>query len=175
MILTGGFFLIWVMIFWLISTSYVQNQIFQQLSESFSEITNQTIQFNDLKFKWDGTLEFKNFYLEDHHKDTLLYIHTLKTSLINFRRIQKKKIELTDLNATGVYLNLKKYKGDETHSLKILLEKLKKETNSKRKALFKIEDINLEEVSFRYQDKNNETSKPLLINSLSSPIRKFSK
>ena len=155
------------MIFWLISRSYVQNRIFQELSESFTEFTNQKIQFNYIKFQWDGTLEFKNFYLEDHHQDTLLYIHTLKTSLINFRRIQKKKFELTNLNATGVYLNLKKYEGDETHTLKVLLEKLKKETSSKRKALFKIEDINLEEVSFRYEDKNNVKSKPLLINSLS--------
>ena len=135
------------------------------MTERFEATTAQEITFEDLKLRWDGTLEFQNFYLEDHHRDTLLFVKELKTSLLDFNGL-KDAIDLNDLSATGLVFNLKKYKGESTHALKILLEKFKKDSVQKPKTLFKISSLNLNEATFFYQDENKPNSKPIRLDSL---------
>ena len=82
---------------------------------------------------------FTDFFIEDHHKDTLIYVKSLESSLINFKGLYTGNIELNYLNGDDVYLKLKHYEGEKTHSLNILLEKLKKNKKRNRKTKFKVE------------------------------------
>jgi len=111
--------------FGLLSSAYIQTQIAQRFTKSFINKTQQQISFQEVHLRWNGALEFKDFYLEDHHKDTLLYVRTLTTSLLGYENIQNN-LSLSNVLAEGVSFHLKKYKGEKTHSLKILLDKLKK-------------------------------------------------
>ena len=104
--------------------------------------------FENLKLSWNGRLEFSNFYLEDHHKDTLLYVKVLETSLLDFKNLNKNYFEISELSAKGIFLNLKKYKGETTHSLKLLIEKFKKDTLNNQKVKFKIDKLNIEHGTF---------------------------
>ena len=122
--------------------------------------------FENLKLSWDGRLEFNNFYLEDHHKDTLLYVKVLETSLFDFKNLNKNYFKISELNAKGLFLNLKKYKGDTTHSLKILIEKFKKDTINNQKVNFKIDNLNIEHGTFIYKDKIKTESKTVHLDSL---------
>ena len=79
---------------------------------------------------------FTDFFIEDHHKDTLIYVKSLESSLINFKGLYTGNIELNYLNGYDVYLKLKHYEGEKTHSLNILLEKLKKNKKQNRKTKF---------------------------------------
>ena len=150
MILAGSFLLLAILLIGIISTSYVQTQIVKQLTKNFTNKTQQHIFFEDLKLRWNGELEFDNFYLEDHHQDTLLFIKTLHTSLLDFKGLQQNHFDLSKLSAEGLYFKLKKYQGEETHSLKILTEKFKKDDTDKPKTDFKIADLDLEKVAFVY-------------------------
>ena len=122
--------------------------------------------FENLKLSWDGTLEFTNFYLEDHHKDTLLYVKVLETSLFDFKKLNKNYFKISELTAKGLFLNLKKYKGETTHSLKILIEKFKKDTLNNQKVDFKIDNLNVEHGTFIYKDKMKIESKTVYLDSL---------
>lgn len=166
MILLGSFLLLVIVVIGLISTSYVQTRIVNQLAQNFTKATQQQVSFEDLQLKWNGKLEFKNFYLEDHHNDTLLYISTLNTSLLNFKQFKQADFELSELSAKGVYLNLKKYKGEEEHSLKIMFNKFKKNDSLKRKTFLKVVEIDLDQVAFVFLDENQEQAKPLQLQSL---------
>ena len=164
--------LLGIVVIILISTSYVQTRIVKQLAQRFEETTRQEISFEDLKLRWDGTLQFQNFYLEDHHQDTLFFVKELKTSLLDFQGL-KDTIDLDDLSATGVVFNLKKYKGEATHSLKLLLEKFKKDSVQNGNSLFKLASLNLNELSFFYQDENKPNSKPILLNPVNINAKNF--
>ncbi len=156
----------------LISTSYVQTRIVKQLTQSFEETTKQEITFEDLKLNWDGTLQFKNFYLEDHHQDTLFFVKKLKTSLLDFQGL-KDTIDLDNLSATGVVFNLKKYQGENTHSLKILLEKFKKDSIQKGKSPVKLASLNLNQLTFFYQDENKPNSIPIRVDPVTIEAKNF--
>ncbi|MFL2598103.1 MAG: translocation/assembly module TamB domain-containing protein [Flavobacteriaceae bacterium] len=122
--------------------------------------------FENLKLSWDGRLEFNNFYLEDHHNDTLLYVKVLETSLFDFKNLNKNNFKISELSAKGLFLNLKKYKGETTHSLKILIEKFKKDTINNQKVNFKIDNLNIEHGTFIYKDKVKTESKTVHLDSL---------
>jgi hypothetical protein len=172
LILLGSFLLLGIVVVILISTSYVQTRIVKQLAQRFEETTKQEITFEDLKLRWDGTLQFQNFYLEDHHQDTLFFIKELKTSLLYFQRL-KDSIDLDDLSATGVVFNLKKYKGEATHSLKLLLEKFRKDSVQNGNSLFKLASLNLNQLSFFYQDENKPNSKPIRLDPVNINAKNF--
>jgi hypothetical protein len=166
LILTGSFLLLGILFFGVLSTSYVQTQIVKQITKNFTQTTQQQILFEDLKLRWNGKLEFNNFYLEDHHQDTLFFIKALRTSLLDFKGLQQNHFDFSRLEAEGFFMKLKKYQGEETHSLKILLEKFKKDSSKKRKTRFKIDDLNLADVSFVYQEEDQTVAKPLRLDSL---------
>ena len=129
-----------------------------------------------INLNWDGSIEFRNFYLGDHHNDTLIYINKLNTSLKNLKNlknIKNRSFEFSDLDAQGLYLKIKKYKGDKTHSLKILLDKLKKKNNNKLKSLFVINKMFLDKMTFVYSDENIEKQNPLKLNSLKIKAENF--
>ncbi len=150
----------------MISTSFIQTRIVKQLTQNFIKTTQQKISFNDLKLRWNGKLEFSNLFIEDHHKDTLLYVKGLETSLLNFRNLKENKFNLSDFNANGSIIKLKRYRGENDHSLKVLLKKLKKDSSLKSESFLKIEKLELENVTFIYEDKNKTSSSPIYLDSL---------
>ena len=159
MILLGCLLFLGIILIGLISTSYVQTRIVKQLAQNFTKTTSQQMTFENLKLSWDGRLEFNNFYLEDHHNDTLLYVKVLETSLFDFKNLNKNNFKISELSAKGLFLNLIKYKGETTHSLKILIEKFKKDTINNQKVNFKIDNLNIEHGTFIYKDKIKTESK----------------
>ena len=108
---------------------------------------------------------FTDFFIEDHHKDTLIYVKSLESSLINFKGLYTGNIELNYLNGDDVYLKLKHYEGEKTHSLNILLEKLKKNKKRNHKTKFEVKEIVLNKISFLFGNENNHSSKPIKLNS----------
>jgi len=139
--------------FGLLSSAYIQTQIAQRFTKSFINKTQQQISFQEVHLRWNGALEFKDFYLEDHHKDTLLYVRTLTTSLLGYENIQNN-LSLSNVLAEGVSFHLKKYKGEKTHSLKILLDKLKKDKRDREKNSLHISSLAIEKFDFAYIDQN---------------------
>ena len=121
--------------FGLVSSAYVQTQIIHSITEDFKLKTQQEFTIEKVSLRWNGKLQFSDFYIEDHHGDTLLYIKEFKTSILDFNKLNESNFNFDDVEASQVYFNLKKYSNEETHSLKILMNKLKKDSTTKKKFL----------------------------------------
>ena len=106
LILLGGVFFFISLILLLISSSFFQNKIILQLSQKFTENTNQKVLIEKINLNWDGSIEFRNFYLGDHHNDTLIYISKLNTSLKNLKNIIKKLIQKQELKSYIMLLDI---------------------------------------------------------------------
>jgi len=154
LILIGSLTLVGVFFFGLLSNSYIQTRIVESITKNIVEVTQQKFSFKKVHVRWNGTLEIQDFYLEDHHKDTLLYVHTLTTSLLGYPNIKTSKLSLTNVLAEGVSFNLKKYKGEKNHSLNVFLNKLEKDNEDQRLGALKISSLKLERFVFSYLDEN---------------------
>ena len=149
----------------LISTSWVQSGILKQFTQNFKEATNQEITFDKIRLQWNGKLELTDIFIGDHHSDTLAFIQKIQTSFQDFKKLQQNDFNLNRLDITGVYLNIKKYTDEEAHSLKVLVEKLKRESENQNKAILNVGQVDLHDAKFSYNDLNT-SRKPILVDSL---------
>ena len=149
----------------LISTSWVQSGILKQFTQTFEEATNQEITFDNIRLQWNGKLELTGIFIGDHHRDTLAFIQKIQTSFQDFKKLQQNDFNLDRLDITGVYFNIKKYTNEEVHSLKVLVDKLKRENESRNKAILNVGQVDLSKAKFSYNDLNTGR-KPILVDSL---------
>lgn len=152
--------------FGLVSSAYVQTQIIHSITEDFKLKTQQEFTIEKVSLRWNGKLQFSDFYIEDHHGDTLLYIKEFKTSILDFNKLNESNFNFDDVEASQVYFNLKKYSNEETHSLKILMNKLKKDSTTKKKFLVGSNSIRVVKGDFLYHDLNKEPARMTRINDL---------
>jgi hypothetical protein len=158
----------------LLSTSFIQKTILDKFTSDFQSKTQQKLLINKISLQWNGKFQFSEFYLEDHHGDTLLYIHELRTSIKDFRKLQENDFNLSDIDAEGVYINLKKYNNEKSNSLQVVLEKLKNEVTKKTKTKFIVEHLSLLNGKFRFEDLNDLERAPIEIKDLVFSITNFS-
>ncbi|MDB2341113.1 hypothetical protein N9V60_06560, partial [Flavobacteriaceae bacterium] len=96
----------------------------------------------------------------------MLFVKEFKTSILDFKKLNNSDFDLDAVEATQVYFNLKKYPNEETHSLKILLNKLRKDSLKKNKVLTRTSSIEIVQGQFVYNDLNKDTSQRIQINEL---------
>ena len=89
-----------------------------------------------------------------------------KTSILDFKKLNNSDFDLDAVEASQVYFNLKKYPNEETHSLKILLNKLRKDSLNKNKVLTRTSSIEIVQGQFVYNDLNKDKSQRIQIDEL---------
>ncbi|MDA9124353.1 translocation/assembly module TamB [bacterium] len=136
----------------------MQTKIIKSITQDFKFKTKQEFSIQKVSLKWNGKLQLSDFYIEDHHGDTLLYAKEFKTSILDFKKLSDSDLDLFTIEASQVYFNLKKYVNEETHSLKILIDKLKKDTPQKNKFLLKSSSVEISKGHFVYNDLSKDSS-----------------
>src|SRR5690606_29983981 len=90
------------------------------------------------------------------------YVHELKSSLIGFRNLLNNTPDLGNTTADGFTFNMKRYKGEETNNLSIVLEKFRTDPTGEKKPFeLLIHDINITNGYYTYVDENLEV--PVII------------
>ena len=163
-ILSGSFFLIFGVGLLLLSTSWAQSIIFKKFTENIQESINQEIAFERISLNWNGKFELKGLFIEDHHKDTLVYVQKIETSFQNFKKLQNNDFDFSNIEASGVYFNIKKYTKEKVHSLRVFIQKLKKEIQKKNKAIVRVGKVNFVKGKFNYTDLNSNR-RPIQVDS----------
>ncbi|RZT93393.1 uncharacterized protein DUF490 [Ancylomarina subtilis] len=100
----------------------VQTYFCQKIAKSISEKTHTPVTIQGVDFSPFKSIIFKGVYIEDHRKDTLIYVGELNSKLdsINFK---SKKAYIGKLNLKQAYFNL--YEGkDRVQNLQIFLDSL---------------------------------------------------
>ena len=64
----------------------------------------------------------EDFGIKDHHKDTMIYVEKLTTSIINAKRILDKEVFLNDIYLDGAYYYMKTYKGEEDDNMGVFID-----------------------------------------------------
>ena len=92
---------------------YVTNKI----NEDFD--VNLTIEKVDLSFL--GSVQLKGIQIRDHHKDTLIFVQKLTTSLLNAKKIIDNELNLKSVSIDGADYHMKTYKGEEDDNMSIFI------------------------------------------------------
>lgn len=144
----------------LLSIPTVQTKIGKYYTDKINEDfgTNLSIKKVDLSFL--GSVNLKGIEIKDHHKDTMIYVEKLTTSIINAKRILDKEVFLNDIYLDGAYYYMKTYKGEENDNMGIFIDSFDDGTpkDSLNSFILKTSNVYLNNLNFRVTNANKVDS-----------------
>ncbi len=132
-----------------------------KLNEEFgTSITIDRVQFSPFTM----AVGIKDIYVEDHQKDTLIYIQKLGTSILSLGNLLDGRLEFGAIDVNGLLFQMRTYEGEDFTNLDDFIDKLddgKPRTPGTPPFFMSAEEINVEGGIFRLQDENLKTKELL--------------
>ena len=106
----------------LLSTSFVQTKLAKYATNSINEEFGTDLLIKKVDLSFLGSVQLKGVEIRDHHKDTLIFVNKLSTSLLNAKKILDGEVKLKSISLEDVYFNMKTYKDENDDSLSIFID-----------------------------------------------------
>ncbi|WP_156772391.1 translocation/assembly module TamB domain-containing protein [Urechidicola croceus] len=141
------------------------------LNEEFK--TNIVIKKVDLSYL--GSIKLKQIEILDHHKDSMINVNSLTTSVFNYRNILKNRLEFGDIDLEGVNFIIKTYKGEQDDAFSVFTDKFDdgNEDDTPSDFLMTSTIVNLKNANFKIYDENDDNVKPLKFQKISGVVYNF--
>ncbi|MBC9795505.1 translocation/assembly module TamB [Sinomicrobium sp. FJxs] len=156
----------------------VQTNIANRVTRALNEDFGTNIQVKRVYISFFGSVSLRGIYIADHHRDTLISVKRLNTSLLSVRNVKSMvdgKLNFGDIDLEGVLFNLKTYKDEEDTNLDVFVEKLESPdtTSSSEPFLLTTSRIDLEDARFKLIDENTETPEILDFQQIKASLHDF--
>ena len=142
-----------------LSIPAVQTSLGNYATEKLNEDFGTNINIEKVGLQFNGDVELKNIYIEDHKKDTLISIIELNTSIISFKKLYDNKLTFGDIDIEGLKFNLKTYECETETNLDVFVAKFDEESTGEKKAstfLLSSSDVSITDGKFELIDENRE-------------------
>ncbi|WP_456377386.1 translocation/assembly module TamB domain-containing protein [Lutibacter sp.] len=70
-----------------------------------------------------GNVQLKDVLIKNHHKDTLIYVENLTTSIFSYRNMINSKLEFGQISLNNFIVNINTYEGENDDALTIFVDK----------------------------------------------------
>ena len=137
------------------------------------------IQIRRVYVSFFGSVSLRGVYIEDHHRDTLVSVERLNTSLLSFRNVKSMidgKLNFGDIDMKGVLFHLHTYKDEDYTNLDLFVEQLEGEDTTSTATepfLLKTSLVHLENARFQLTDENTESVDILHFRDIHADLQDF--
>ena len=151
--------LIIVFIIITLSVPSVQTYIAKKVTTKLNEKFGTCIIISQLGLNWKGEVDIREVYIEDHHKDTLVYVKLLNTSILSIKNITEGDLNFGFIELNKAKFYLKTYKGEELNNIMIFADKFKSDSpNNGNVSELKATNIKFSGSNVKVTDENLEKS-----------------
>ena len=153
----------------MLSIPAVQTSLGKYATEKLNEDFGTNINIEKVGLQFNGDVELKNIYIEDHKKDTLISIIELNTSILSFKKLYGNKLTFGDVDIEGLIFNLKTYECETETNLDVFVAKFDEESSGEKKAstfLLSSSDVSITNGEFKLIDENREPQQVFVFNDL---------
>ena len=152
------FVLIFVTIAALIQIPSIQNKIIHYITSYVSNKTHTKIEIKHIGISFPKSVVIKGLFLEDLHKDTLIYAGDVKIN-IPFKGLLYNKIDINNFTLQDVNLNVNRIATDSLFNYNFLLTAFSNGPNQKKVApqtaskwTFSLDKVSLKNIRLHYDD-----------------------
>ena len=147
----------------LFSLPIVQTKVAKYFTESINEKYNTDILIKKVDLSYLGNIRLKGVRVNDHHNDSMIYINSLTTSLLNYKNIKNNKVDLSEVTIDGLKLLLRTHEGEDNDNLSIFVDKFddKDTVRNANPFILKSSKLKLKD-SFFYLFDDNEQEAPIV-------------
>ncbi|MGS2761990.1 translocation/assembly module TamB domain-containing protein [Sinomicrobium sp. M5D2P9] len=172
-------FVLLVMVSIFLALPPVQTGIANRVTRAINEDFGTNIEVRRVYISFFGSVSLRGVYIEDHHRDTLISVDRLNTSLLSFRNVKSMidgKLNFGDMDMKGVFFNLRTYAEEEDTNLDVFVEKLDSQdttSTSTEPFLLTTSFIRLEDARFRVMDDNAGNPEVLYFREIRADLQDF--
>ena len=159
------------------SISAVQTKIGNYFTKQINEDFNTNISIDKVDFSFLGKVALKGVKIRDHHKDTLIFVDKLTTSLLNAKRVLDNQVNLKSISLEGVDFYMKTYKGEDDDNLAIFINSFddgKPRDSLSNPFVLKTDNVYINDLHFRLTDANKKDSLNYELFKVGGNLQKFS-
>ncbi len=120
--------------------------------------TNIVVKKLDLSFL--GSVQLKEVEIRDHHKDTLIFVKKLSTTLLNAKKIIDNKLDLGSVSLEDTHFYMKTYQGETDSNLTVFIDSFDDGSpvdSTHVPFQLKTENIYIDNLMFKVIDENSDT------------------
>lgn len=139
----------------------VQTKLARMLTDDLNKEYGTDLVIEKVDLSLLGTVALRGIKIRDHHKDTLIFVDRLRTSLVNAKKIMDNKVNLGSVSMKGIDFHLKTYKDEEDDNLTVFVDKFEEDnptdtiSDSSSPFTLRTSNIYLDDLNFRQEDAND--------------------
>jgi len=154
----------------------VQSNLAQRATKYLSKKYHTSIVVKKIDLSNFTHIQLKEIVIKDHHDFPFITVKSLKTSVLNSKKILDNELELADINLDGLDFILKRYKGEKSQNAIIFADKFKskkKRKTIKKDFLLTTNRINLSNTNFYLYDENKQNKPIVFYKNIKGKIENF--
>lgn len=128
--------LLFVILVLILSIPAVQTSLGKKATDTLNRDFGTNITIAKVGLQFNGDVELKDVYVEDHKQDTLFHIDELNTSILSFKKLYDNKLTFGDIDIYGLTFNLKTYKDEKDTNLDVFVAKFDDDAPKKKRVIF---------------------------------------
>ncbi|MGQ0828822.1 MAG: translocation/assembly module TamB domain-containing protein [Bacteroidota bacterium] len=148
-----------VALFLLVQVTSVQGYVAKKTADFLSEKLNTRIDIGSVEIQFFKTVVLNDVYIEDLHRDTLLYSKRLKVGIEDLN-IKKQRIYISDIILLNAKTKLTRYKAEEDLNFQFIIDAFANSDTAKTTTPWDIRfnEVSLVNTSFAYRDEHDTTA-----------------
>lgn len=157
-----------------LSIPLVQTKLAEIVTQKVNDKYNTDISIKKVDLSFLGSVQLKGVKLKDHHKDTLIFVKYIKTSLLTANRIINNNVNLGDISLNGVDFFLKTHKNEQEDNLSVFIKSVEGDSvndSINNPFVLKTKNIYLSNVNFKLIDANKKDSLSFLAKNIGGSIQ----
>ena len=127
----------------LFSISSIQTKLGSYLTHRINKDIGVDLTVEKVDFSLLGTVRLRGVKIRDHHKDTLIFVDKLSTSILNANSILNNDFSLGPVYLEDAYYHMKTYKGEGEDNMSIFIDAFSKEDIKDSSQVFKLTSKNV--------------------------------
>ncbi|WGK64791.1 translocation/assembly module TamB domain-containing protein [Croceiramulus getboli] len=163
-----------IILFVVLSIPAVQTSIAKKVTQRINEDFGVSINIDRIGLRYDGDLDIKGVYIEDHHQDTLIYAGQVSASLLSVRSLIQGDLNLGDVGINKARFFIKRYQEEPHDNLYVFTQAFDSGTPSTKPFELTATEISLANSRFRYTDENLDNPEVVDFRNLDATVSDFS-
>ena len=143
----------------MLSLPAVQSKLAKHATDWVNKEFKTNIVVKKVDLSWLFSVQLKEIEIRDHHKDTLIFVKNLSTSLLNAKRVIDNSVDLGEASLSGVHFYMKTYKGEKDDNMSIFIDSFedgKPRDSLSNPFVLKSNKITLNDLTFKLLDANKK-------------------
>ena len=161
----------------LLSIPAVQTQLAKYATTKINDEFNVNLVIKNVDLSLLGSIQLNGIEIRDHHKDTLIFVESLKTSLLNVKKVVDGDVKLKDIYLSGADYHMKTYKGEDTDNMSVFIdsfgEKSSKDSISKP-FILEASSVYINDLNFILTNENDKSPLMFSAENIGGSLEQFS-